>query len=414
MTGYRSLARNRDFTTLWVGETVSELGSRMSAFVFPLVAFAITGSTVAAALVEAVYLLGLAGVLLPAGVWADRFHRRTLMVGASATGAATYLSLAVAGATGHLSLPHLTVAGLVSGVAAGVFSPAQMSAIRAIVATEDLPTALAQNQARGHVAGLLGGPLGGALYAVTRWLPFAVDAVSYAVSCLTLSRIRTDLAAHPRPDRTPMRSQLADGLRFILARPFFRVLMTWSALVNLLTNATFFVLVLALIQAGRHPVEIGLIETAAGLGGIVGAIAAPYLIDRLPTGTLTVLIAWMVALPLVPMIWWLTPPVAVAGTFLLMLLTPAGSAGIGAYRVSITPDHLQGRVAATSQFAAMGVMPLSPVLGGLLLARYGAQTAVVALVVATLALALLPTLSRSIRSVRRPRDWVSEPVPAGA
>ncbi len=73
-----------------------------------------------------------------------------------------------------------------------------MSAIRAVVPTEDLPTALSQNQAREHVAGLLGGPLGGALYAVARWLPFAVDTVSYAVSCVTLTRIRTDLSATPR------------------------------------------------------------------------------------------------------------------------------------------------------------------------------------------------------------------------
>ena len=40
MTGYRQLARNHDFTALWVGQTVSELGSRVSMFVFPLIAYA--------------------------------------------------------------------------------------------------------------------------------------------------------------------------------------------------------------------------------------------------------------------------------------------------------------------------------------------------------------------------------------
>ena len=52
MPGFRSLAHNRDFTVLWTGATISELGSRMSMFVFPLLAFALTGSTFVAALAE--------------------------------------------------------------------------------------------------------------------------------------------------------------------------------------------------------------------------------------------------------------------------------------------------------------------------------------------------------------------------
>ena len=49
MSSYRALAGNHDFTVLWVGQTVSELGSRISTFVFPLVTYALTGSALAAA-----------------------------------------------------------------------------------------------------------------------------------------------------------------------------------------------------------------------------------------------------------------------------------------------------------------------------------------------------------------------------
>lgn len=405
-TGYRQLAKNRDFTILWVGETVSTLGSRMSMFVFPLVAYALSGSTLTAALIEAVQLLGLSATLLPAGVWADTVNRRALMLSASATGVLAYASLTVAGILGHLTLAHLGVVALITGAATGVFGPAQMSAIRSVVPTEDLPTALSQNQAREHVAGLVGGPLGGALYAVTRWLPFAVDTLSYAVSLVTLSRIRTDLSAPRRSGARPrMRTQLAEGLRFIWARPFFRVLLSWASLTNLVSNAVFFVVLMRLIQLGYPPVQIGLIETAAGLGGIIGALAAPYLIDRLPTGRLTLTVAWMCVLPLVPLLWWVTPWSAVAAVFALLLINPAGNAGIGAYRVAVTPAALQGRVSATSQFLAMSVMPLSPLLGGWLLARFGGTTAIAILIVASTILALYLSASRTIRSVPRPRDW---------
>ncbi len=90
-------------------------------------------------------------------------------------------------------------------------------------AADDLPTALSQNQARQHVASLVGGPVGGALYAVTRWLPFAVDAVSYAVSWVLLGRIR-DRPLRPRRERPAPgarpRQDLAEGFAFIRRSPF--------------------------------------------------------------------------------------------------------------------------------------------------------------------------------------------------
>lgn len=160
MADYRTLARNHDFTVLWIGETVSALGSSMSMFVFPLLAYGLTRSALAAAVVEAAHLVGMVGFLLPGGVFADRYDRRRIMRRASATGVLLYGSLAAAGIAGHLTLPHLTVVAFLTGICAGVFGPAERSAVRTVVPTEHLSTALSQNQARQHVAELLGGPLG--------------------------------------------------------------------------------------------------------------------------------------------------------------------------------------------------------------------------------------------------------------
>lgn len=413
MPGYRQLSKNRDFTVLWIGDTVSELGSALSMFAFPLIAYALSGSALTAALVEAAYLGGLCATLLPAGVLADRMDRKRIMLVSSATGCAAYTSLAVAGATGSLTLPHLVGVALVAGVAAGAFNPAQLSAIRSVVPTDDLPTALSQNQARQHVASLLGGPLGGALYAVTRWLPFAVDALTFAVACATVSRVRTDLSA-PRRRREPLLQQLGEGFGFIWRRPFFRTLTVWSALTNLVTNAIFFVVLLRMITEGVPAAQIGLVSMAAGLGGVLGAALAPSLIHRMPTGRLTVLIGWMCCLPLVPLTVSSSVWTACASTFFLLLLNPVGNAGISSYRMAVTPAHLQGRIGSTSQFASMSVMPLAPLLGGYLLEHQGGTTAITALVVASALLAVLLTSSRSIRSVPRPSEWAtheeSEPV----
>ena len=406
VTGFRQLARNHDFTILWVGETISELGSTMSLFVFPLLGYHLTGSTAVAAMLETAGLLGMVAMLLPGGLLADRFDRRRLMLAASATGGLLYGSLALAGYLGALTIPHIAAVALLTGVAQGVFQPAQLAAVRTVVPTEDLATAFSQNQARQHVASLLGGPLGGALYGVRAWAPFLVDAISYCISCLALSRIRTDLRPHPR-EGGPTRpvEQVKEGYRFIRHQPFFRTLMVWASLNNLVVNACFFVVMMRLVREGVQPAQIGLLSTAAGVGGILGAVAAPYVIDRLRTGTLTVLVGWMCVLPLVPLMWWSTTWAACASVFTILLLNPSGNAGIGAYRAAMTPDDLQGRVGSALSFVTRGAMPLAPVLGGLLLWSLGGRAAVAGLVAASALAAMIPTLSRPMRSVPRPADW---------
>ncbi len=406
MNRFRTLAHNHDFTVLWAGQTVSELGSRMSMFVLPLLAYDLSHSALTASLVEMAYLAGMLAMMLPGGVLADRVHRGRMMRLASGVGALLYASLAVAGVLDHLTIAHLAVVGLLAGGCTGLFEPAEASAIRTVVPTDQLPTAMSQQQARQHVAGLLGGPVGGALFGLVRWLPFAADALSYAVSFVALGRIRTDLSAPDRDEQeSRVRQDLKDGFGFVWSSRFLRTLTIWGALTNLVVNALFFVAVLRLMQAGFRPSTIGLVDAAAGLAGIAGAAMAPVLIERLATGRLTVMVAWSMVPLTVPMIFWNHPLVVALAVGSTMLLNPAGNAGIGSYRLAITPDHMQGRVASASQFAAMAIMPLAPLSGGALLSGLGGPISMAGLAAAAAACALIVTLSRTVRSVPRPAVW---------
>ena len=410
---FRRLAHNHDFTALWVGTTVSELGSRASMFVFPLVTFAITGSPLWAAAAEAVHLAGIAAALLPAGVLADRLDRRLLLRTSSGAGVLLYASLALTAYAGALTAPHILGVALLTGVAAGTLAPAETAAVRAVVPAEDLPTALSQNQAREHVAGLLGAPVGGALYAVARWLPFAVDAVTYAICWVLMGRIRADLSAPRRgQDRRPARQELREGFGFVWAHRLFRVLLVWGPLANLAVNALFFAATLRLITAGFPAWQIGLVETAVGAFGLLGAVAAPWLIDRVPTGVLTVTVAWSFVPLALPMSLWNHPAVVAAAASVGLFLNPAGNAGIGAYRLAVTPPDLVGRVQSASQFVSWSTLPLAPVVAGGALHLWPGGTAITVLAGLMAAVALLPTLSRSVREVPRPSVWAqAAPVP---
>ena len=140
-------------------------------------------------------------------------------------------------------------------------------------------------------------PLGGVLYAVTRWLPFAVDAVAFAVSLVLLGRIRTDLA---RPRRTgPPRGPRARRRRGHPLHPGAAVLPRAAGLVarwpTSLVNALFFVAILRLVAGGvPAPCRSAWSRPRPASAGILGALAAPWIIERVPTGALDVAAAWSV------------------------------------------------------------------------------------------------------------------------
>ena len=382
MPGYRALARNHDFTVLWVGQTLSELGSRVSMFVFPLLGYALTGSALVAALAEALHLLGLVGALLPAGVLADRLDRRRMMRAASAAGLVLYASLVVAGLAGVLTAPHLLTVALLTGACAGAFAPAEIAAVRTVVDDEELPTALSQQQARQHVAGLVGGPLGrrpvrrDPVAAVRgrcrdRTRPAGCCSAGSAPTCPRPSGSqdaadRSTISPTGSASSCPGRSSgcCCAGRRWPTS---------WSTRCSSSPSCDS-------SSPASTRWRCGLVETAAGVCGILGALVAPWLIDRFATGRLTVVVAWSFVPLMVPLVFWNHPAVVALALAVGVFLNPAGNAGIGAYRVAVTPRELIARAQATMQFASMSIMPLAPVLAGVLLSTLGGARAVAVLV----------------------------------
>ena len=110
-----------------------------------------------------------------------------------------------------------------------------------------------------------------------------------------------------------------------------------------------------------------------------------------------------------PLALWSHWGTVAAALAVVLLLNPAGNAGMQAYRIAVTPPELIGRVQSFSQFVSMSMLPLAPVGAGVALAaarrprrhlpRWARLCALVA---------LIPTLSRTIRSVPRPAVWRAE------
>ena len=395
---------------LWSGQAASELGSSMSLLVFPLLGYALSGSTRVAGLATTGVLVGSLLAALPAGVVVDRTSRRRVLVVANLAGAASFAVLAALALTDTLTITAMVLLGAVSGAADAFVGPANGAATRAVVPREELPEALAQSQARHHAAELAGPPLGGALYSLARPLPFVVDALTFLVAAVAVTRVRHPLPAPvEQVERPPMARSLLEGLRFLWESRVMRAMMGWAALNNLAGTYLGVLITLRLVQAGVAPAAIGAISTMAAVAGLIGAVLAPALVRRFPTGLLTVTTGLVASVALLGTAFTTDVVLIGLGYAATALLFPATNSGISGYSTAIVPERLQGRMFAAAGVVANGAAPAAPLLAGVLLADLGGTTATVVGVV-VLALAVLPILlTRETRTLGRPSTWPTSP-----
>jgi MFS family permease len=171
---------------LQAGQLLSNAGTSSTSIAYPLLVLAVTHSPAKAGVVGFARTFAWAVFTLPAGLAADRWSRRRLMIAADGVRVLAVGSLAAMIALDRLAFWEVVVVAFLEGSRAALFRGAQPGALRAVVPTHLLPAAVAVGTDRGAAVALVGPPLGGALFGLARALPFIVDALSYAFSTLSL------------------------------------------------------------------------------------------------------------------------------------------------------------------------------------------------------------------------------------
>lgn len=262
----------RAFLTLWAGQSVSRLGSEMTAFALTIWAFQQQGTVGTTALLSVCHLLPMVLVSPVIGPVVDSREKKRLMLLADSLAAAVSLGLMTLAGLGLLRVPVMYAANALLGVCDAVQSPASAVAVSALVPREHDVRVSALQSLSGSLVSILAPALSmgvlalGGLQAV-----LLCDLVSFLVGVAAL--LCTRIPPCGMTQALPFRQALRGGLRFLRTAPGIRVLVGYQVLINLLAGISYYSVLspMLLLRAGGDPMVPGLVSSFVGVGALAGA-----------------------------------------------------------------------------------------------------------------------------------------------
>jgi len=412
------LWRHSDFLKLWSAETVSQFGTQISELALPLAAIDVLhASAFEVAALTTVEFLPFLLVSLPAGVWVDRLPRRPILIAGDLARAGLLASIPLAYFFDALTIWQLYGVGFSVGIATVFFDIAYQSYLPSLVERGQIIDGNAKLEIS-RSAAQFGGP--GVAGLLIGWLraPAAIlfDAISFLGSALFIFSIRkTEASRADRAPRRKMRTELREGLSYVLRHPYLKNIAACTALFNFFGMLGFAILlVFARRELHLGPLAIGLALTIGNLGAMLAAFTANRISGRLGVGR-TIILSSVIGGPM-----FLIIPFAPHGNAALVVIVPALIVGTFtgviynitqvSLRQAITPERIQGRMNSVMRFIVWGTIPLGSLTGGALASWIGLRETLI-IAGAGCCLAFLPVLFSPIRSVREmPEPLEEEPV----
>ena len=396
------LLRNRDYMLLWSGQVVSTLGSAGTRVVYPLLILSLTGSPAAAGIAAALNSIPYLIFSLPAGALIDRWDRKRIMIVCDIGRALTVLTVPIALWLDVLSVWQLYAAAFIEGTFFVFFNIAEVAALPRVVPAVQLPQAAAQNEAAFSAAHIIGPSFGTLLFqTLGRAAPFIADAISFIVSSVALWLIKTEFRLPKKAAPAGnLRAEIQEGLRWLWRQPLIRYMAFLTGGLNLVNAGTMLIVIVLAKELGAGEIDIGLIFSIAGVGGIVGSLIGGQLQRRFSFGQVIICLLWLnVALF---SLYAFVPAYLLLGVVAALLYTlgPIYNVVQFSYRLALIPDALQGRVNSTFRLLAFGFMPIGAALSGFLLEQIGAVATVFVFTLWFLLLAILTTFNRHVREAR--------------
>lgn len=357
-----------NFRRLWIGSTVSLFGDQFYLVAMPWVILQLTGSAVAMGTLMMASSIPRAVLMLMGGAVTDRVSPRKVMM-ATATARTVFVAAIGFLLWFHLlALWQLYILGFCFGVADAFSFPASAAFTPSLVKREQMVMASSVNQSTAQLTGIVvPAPAGLAIKALGMAWAFFIDAVSFLFILAALWTL-PDPPLPPRSARKPIWSSIGEGLAYVGKDTPLRTLMLLAAVMNFCLTGTI-AIGLAVLTKTRFgsPAAFGTVLSAAAAGTLAGALLAGIWRVR-RRGVMILLVAAVLGLSLamigvLPRLWM------VASVLLIMGLS-AGitNVHIAAWIQQRVDQTLRGRVMSVLMLSAIGLLPLSYAVAGLLAA----------------------------------------------
>ncbi|PZS36541.1 MAG: hypothetical protein DLM59_00990 [Pseudonocardiales bacterium] len=361
----RSLGR--EFGLLWTGQSVSNVGDRVTLFVVPtLMIFVLKSSPFEIGLVSMAQYLAIPILSLLAGVLVDRWDLRRLLIACDLIRLVVIAAIPVAYWYGYLSVPLLFVCVVLVSAATVFFNIAYLPAMVAIVEPADLVRANSRLETSRTVAEVGGPSVAAGLYQLFGVAALLVDAATYLFSAACFRVMQPCGGRTSRDERVWSRLKL--GIRQNWDDPVLRRATAGTLGANI-GGPIFVTLLPVLAYRGLHlSVGVfGVVMSAAAAGGVVGALVAPKVSRRMGAGRMQ---AWSIflhsacglgilAAPAFPPAIVLAITLAFYGAF--MTWYNVCSQSVRQVRMAVKD---QAVIYAAYRTVTWGVIPISAFVGG--------------------------------------------------
>ena len=377
------------YQKLFAASALSNLGNGVSAVAYPWIASSVTRSPLLLSIIGLMATMPWLVFSLPAGVFIDRFPRRSVIVFTDVVrGVVTLVvafsiwgnesSIHVVRSITKLTVIHthmglyllLLFATFLLGCAEVLGNGASQTFIPLIVETDQLETANGRMwTSESLMQNFMGPPLASVLLGLSVFAPLMFDGASFFASAglialIASSMIKKQKISEVKPD---FKAELKEGLSWLWHHPFLRPLAFILGSINGL-NALGFSVFILFAQENLHTsvLTFGLLSTGGAFGGALGGVLAGRIIKRFGRAFIlkTVLLGspvFLVAMAFSP-VWELVWFISAIEMFFAILWNVVTVS----MRQEIIPDQILGRVNSVYRFFALGSQPIGAVIGGVL------------------------------------------------
>jgi MFS transporter, DHA3 family, macrolide efflux protein len=357
----------KTFVVIWLGQLLSLIGSGMTSFALGVWIFRETGEATPFALTILFFSLPRLLLMPLAGMLADRFNRRWLMILGDTGSALVTLVIVLLVLSGGLEIWHIYLTAAVSSVFGAFQEPAYRASIVMLVPKEHLGRASGLINAGEAIQLLVAPLLAGLLFGVIGLggiilLDFAT--YFFALGALLIVRIpQPKRLAEEAKRKASLLGDTAFAWRYLTARPGLFWMVWYFALVNFLLNLSA-VLTGPLVLSHAGAQVLGFVQVAGGVGMLAGSIVmgvwgGPKTRIRGVVGFIALAAIGMALMGLRESFL-----VTAAGMFVLLFAIPIASGCSMAITQSKIEPSVQGRVLAMRGMISQSMMPLAFVLAG--------------------------------------------------